>query len=42
MRGNGGPYLEDCGTTGPTEDGNAGYKPYAFDKEWEARHLTVR
>ena len=21
MRGNGRPYLEDCGTTGPTEDG---------------------
>ncbi len=38
--GDGRLYLEDCGTAGPTEDGNAGYKPYAFDKEQEARLLT--
>ncbi len=38
--GKGRLYLEDCGTAGPTEDGNAGYEPYAFDKEKEARLLT--
>ena len=33
-------YLEDCATAQPTESGNAGYMPYAFDKEKEARLFT--
>ena len=33
-------YLEDCGIAGPTEDGSAGYMPYAFDEEKEARLWT--
>lgn len=34
---NGRLSLEGCGTAGPTEDGNAGFELYAFDKEQEAR-----